>query len=546
MVMDLKQAVVVVPAHNEVANLRRCLRALTTAAACVPMPAVVVVVLDACDDGSDGYAGQFGPDVQFLSIDAGNVGAARAAGFEYSKTLCSGVEPTHTWYATTDADSVVGADWLLKMTASEADMVLGVVRIPVWRHFPAEVARRYLRAYHRKKQLHNHIHGANMGFRADAYWRVGGFRALPTGEDVELVERFEAGGSEYCPGRDLVGGDVGPSERSRSRWLRPPPARADTQDGCADVTTALVRKWLASGALELPLPAGGATLLRWLRLAELTETDVVAGRLSEAHTDAIAILAELTGPEPETGQLWGVWAAESPDAVVYARGSGDAVTLDGAKAWCSGAGLCSHALVTARVESGERGLFAVPLDQPEVRPLPSNWRNAGMAESDTRSVQFSGAAALPVGKPGEYLSRPGFWHGAIGVSACWLGGVRAVATPLYERAADRDVDAHTLAHLGAVDAAVFAAETCLMAAAAEVDADPLNRKGRAEVTARRTRAVVETAVDEAINRTARALGPAPLCQDARHAQRVADLTIYVRQSDAERDLERLGRLAGTR
>ena len=33
-----------------------------------------------------------------------------------------------------------------------------------------------------------------MGFRADAYWAVGGFRALSTGEDVELVDRFEAEG----------------------------------------------------------------------------------------------------------------------------------------------------------------------------------------------------------------------------------------------------------------------------------------------------------------------------------------------------------------
>jgi hypothetical protein len=31
-----------------------------------------------------------------------------------------------------------------------------------------------------------------MGFRADAYWGVGGFRALATGEDVDIVERFEA------------------------------------------------------------------------------------------------------------------------------------------------------------------------------------------------------------------------------------------------------------------------------------------------------------------------------------------------------------------
>ena len=69
-------------------------------------------------------------------------------------------------------------------------------------------------------------------------------------------------------------------------------------------------------------------------------------------------------------------------------------------------------------------------------------------------MQFTGAPAVSVGTPGEYLDRPGFWHGAIGVSACWLGGARAVAAPLYARGARESVDPHTLAHLGAVDAAI--------------------------------------------------------------------------------------------
>lgn len=308
--------------------------------------------------------------------------------------------------------------------------------------------------------------------------------------------------------------------------------------------TSLVGRWLAAGELDLPLPGSGETAQRWRRLAELAEVDVVAGRLAEAHTDAVAILAELGGPGPKPDQLWGVWAAESRDAVLMAQGEGDEMRLEGTKVWCSGAGICTHALVTARVDAERRGLFAVDLGDRHVRPLPSNWRNAGMAESDTRSVQFTGASAVSVGAPCEYLDRPGFWHGAIGVSACWLGGARAVAAPLYARATRESVDPHTLAHLGAVDAAITAAEATLLAAACQVDADPLNRGGRAELIARRTRAVVETAVDEAITRTGRALGPGPLAQDAKHAGRVADLTMYVRQSHAERDLAELGRLAG--
>ena len=192
--MQLAKVVVVVPAHNELAHLPRCLRALATSAVCLPVPVLTVVVLDATDDGSERLVEDFGPDVHFVEVDAGNVGAARAAGFEYSRPLCDAADTARTWYATTDADSVVPGDWLLRMTDADADMVLGVVRVPTWRHHTAEVARRYLRAYHSKGPGHNHIHGANMGFRADAYWSVGGFRALPTGEDVELVDRFEAAG----------------------------------------------------------------------------------------------------------------------------------------------------------------------------------------------------------------------------------------------------------------------------------------------------------------------------------------------------------------
>jgi glycosyltransferase involved in cell wall biosynthesis len=189
----LEQAVVVVPAHNELEHLPRCLLALTTASRRLPIPVLMVVVLDACDDGSDSLAEQFGPDVHFVSIDAGNVGAARAAGFEYARSMCGSIEPERTWFATTDADSVVSGQWLARMTAADADMVLGTVRIPVWR-LPVEVARRYLLTYTSKVPGHNHIHGANMGFRADAYWGVGGFQALATGEDVDLVRRFETAG----------------------------------------------------------------------------------------------------------------------------------------------------------------------------------------------------------------------------------------------------------------------------------------------------------------------------------------------------------------
>ncbi len=71
------------------------------------------------------------------------------------------------------------------------------------------------------------------------------------------------------------------------------------------MTAGLVGHWLSSGTLNLPLPGSGETARRWQRLSELTEVDVVAGRLAEAHTDAVAILAELGGPAPLTRSTLG-------------------------------------------------------------------------------------------------------------------------------------------------------------------------------------------------------------------------------------------------
>ena len=127
---NLEQVVVVVPAHNEAQDLPRCLRALTTAGLCMPMPVLTVVVLDSCDDGSDRLVAQFGPDVHFVSIDSGNVGAARAAGFEYAKSVCGSAAPEQTWYATTDADSVVSPTWLSSNAShleEGADCVAGYI-----------------------------------------------------------------------------------------------------------------------------------------------------------------------------------------------------------------------------------------------------------------------------------------------------------------------------------------------------------------------------------------------------------------------------------
>jgi glycosyltransferase involved in cell wall biosynthesis len=197
-------AAVVIPAHNEGAKLPTCLRAVLTAALYAPIPVAIVVVLDASDDDSAKLAGQYGPDVHFIRVDARNVGAARAVGFGYARSLFA--DRDYCWYATTDADSRVDPGWLVDQLGLGADMVLGVVRVADWRHHSPEVADRFEEAYGADSPdqdgRHKHVHGANMGFSARAYRRVGGFRALASGEDVDLVGRFEAAG--YTVHRDTA------------------------------------------------------------------------------------------------------------------------------------------------------------------------------------------------------------------------------------------------------------------------------------------------------------------------------------------------------
>jgi alkylation response protein AidB-like acyl-CoA dehydrogenase len=287
---------------------------------------------------------------------------------------------------------------------------------------------------------------------------------------------------------------------------------------------------------DLPLPGHGETRRRLRALSALGRADLVHARLGEGHADAVAILAELGAGTAGTGERWGVWAAAPPSVRATATPGG--WRLDGDRPWCSGAGWCTRALVTAVADDGVR-LFAVRNEAPHATPLDGTWPALGMAGSDSRTVRFTAAPAEPVGGPGDYVNRPGFWHGGVGVAACWHGGALGVSEALYAAARTKELSPHALAHLGAVDVALGAAGAVLDAAADAIDADP---RGDAHALALRVRATVEAAATEVADRVGRALGAGPLSRDGEHARRVADLTVYLRQSHAEADLEQLGAL----
>lgn len=294
-----------------------------------------------------------------------------------------------------------------------------------------------------------------------------------------------------------------------------------------------VRAALSAGLLTPPLPGHGRTADRLTILAAWGRADPVFARLAEGHADAVAILAELNGPSADD-HLWGVWAAVPQSVTAERRGAG--WILSGMRPWCSGAGVCQRALVTARTE-GEIRLFAI--DVADGEPIEDSWPAVGMAASDSRAVRLDGVTGVPVGEVGQYVGRPGFWHGGIGVAACWYGGAQGVADVLLDAARSRDLNPHALAHLGGIDVALHSGASLLHDAAEHIDADPAADRHRLAV---QVRLGVEAIATQVLDRVGRALGAGPLCQDNAHARRVADLTVYLRQSHAEADLAELGAL----
>lgn len=306
------------------------------------------------------------------------------------------------------------------------------------------------------------------------------------------------------------------------------------------VTCDVFEELVVSVLAEVALP-GRDTPARFGTLAAVAEGSPAVARLVEGHLDALAIMDEL-GSRPPEGALLGVWAAEPGGHHLGAARSPTGWCLRGIKPYASGRSRLTHALVTAR-DRDARLLFLLDLSSG-VRELAGTWPSVGMAGTDSGAVEIEvevEPAAL-IGRDGVYTTRAGFWHGAAGVAMCWLGGARGVAQPLLAAVGG---DSHLDAHAGAVDAALSAAGCLADEVAHRIDADPTDRDGRAELWARRLRAVVEDAATLVLERTGRALGASPLCLDPQHSRRVVDLATYLRQSHAEADLARLGVLAGS-
>jgi len=303
-----------------------------------------------------------------------------------------------------------------------------------------------------------------------------------------------------------------------------------------------LRALLAEGRLALPLPGGGHTVdrLRGLSLLAATE-DVSAARLAEAHCDAVAILAE-AGHALPAGMLAGVWASRYAGTGLTGRLSGAGWHLSGVLEFCSGASIVDVALVDVDVSGGEsdapRQLFAVDVRQTGVTTDLNRWRTPALAATATGQVTVDLDVELDsaVGEPGFYLDRPGFWHGAIGVAACWAGAARGV----YDGASKHvKVDnPHAAAHFGRAWTACWMLDAVIDRCGRDIDERPDTVDIGYALT---VRDLVVSGCHQVMESAQRATGPGPMAFDSDHAQRLTDLRLYLEQHHHDVDLAEIGR-----
>ncbi|MEK9209737.1 acyl-CoA dehydrogenase [Sphingomonas sp. 2378] len=199
-------------------------------------------------------------------------------------------------------------------------------------------------------------------------------------------------------------------------WADTPPVDPPTPDAYVGLLTGLYE----SGRRDLPL-------------ARLFEGHVDAGQIVQRYGSARQVdrLRHLV----RQGAMLGVWNAALASEPLRLEGD----RLSGGKSYASGAGVLSHALVTADTPGGPQLLL---LDLSRIVPVIDRdwWRVTGMQRSETHQVRWHDAVIEDedrIGAPDLYAREPFFSGGALRFVAVHAGGVAGI----FDRTCDHLVQA---------------------------------------------------------------------------------------------------------
>lgn len=290
-------------------------------------------------------------------------------------------------------------------------------------------------------------------------------------------------------------------------------------------------------------PRDSPALLELLRLLyAIGRRDLPLGRLVEGHVDAVQIVSRYGDAAQRAavraaGVASGVWNADLPvEPLVLAHGR-----LTGGKAFASGAGILSHALVSVDAEGGRQ---LVLLDLAAAPPAidRSWWRVTGMQRSETHLVRWHDHPLPPnalVGRPDDYVREPWFGGGAIRFAAVQAGGIAALVDRTRDHLAahGRSGDPHQRGRLADLHRAAQSAADAIARAAHGWQVDDVAGT-LARVAA--ARVAVYAAGEAALTLAAAAVGVQAMFVEHPLAAIMSDLTVYLRQPAPDLQRDRVG------
>jgi glycosyltransferase involved in cell wall biosynthesis len=190
---------IVIPARDEQELLPRCLRSVQEARLMLPshITSDLIVLADQSTDDTLSIAQEIVEENGIVvEIEAGCVGTARALGVQFALERYEGAR-SRCWLANTDADCEVPVTWLQdQVVYANAGIaaVAGIVDVDSFVEHESFVSERFRLSYFVNADgTHPHVHGANLGVRADAYLQAGGWQNLSTAEDHDLWRRLHSG-----------------------------------------------------------------------------------------------------------------------------------------------------------------------------------------------------------------------------------------------------------------------------------------------------------------------------------------------------------------
>lgn len=315
--------------------------------------------------------------------------------------------------------------------------------------------------------------------------------------------------------------------------MKPPLTRADIAARTADL----------SSLADAGTPDALMALLRLLHA--VGRHDLPLGRLFEGHVDALQIVARYGTPAQRAvseaaareGAAFGVWNADLPGEPLVVDGD----RLSGGKAFASGAGLLSHALVSVD-RDGRRQLLLLDLARTSPAVDRSWWRVTGMQRSETHLVRWKDAPIPPdawIGAPGAYIREPFFSGGAIRFAAVQAGGIAGVVDRVRDHlvAHDRHRDAIQRGRLADLFGAAQAAAGAVRHAAQRWSVEDIPATLALVAAAR---AAVYSAGETVLTLAQAAVGVQAMFVDHPLAGQLTDLTVYLRQPAPDLQRDRVG------